>query len=71
MKNLESLLVPGAVINMKITNVKTKEQIILFAVDLDGHSVLVGPVIGRTEHNWFEKCWTLDKKEILKEYFLD
>lgn len=70
MKNFENLLVPGAVINVKITNILTKEQLILFAVDLDGHSVLVGPVTGRKEQDWFDKCWILDKQQILNEYYL-
>ncbi|WP_167324141.1 hypothetical protein [Paenibacillus lactis] len=68
MNKLEGLLVPGAVINKIITNVKTKHQIVLFAVDLDGNTVLVGPIMGRKDKDWFRKCWTLDKEDILKDY---
>lgn len=70
MNDLESLLVPGAVINKIITNINSRQSIVLFAVDFDGYSILVGPINGRSERDWFKKCWVIEKEIIIKEFYL-
>lgn len=67
---LIDLVVADSVPNIIIKNKKTGEKVVFVAVHNEGEAVALGPIDGRNDKLWLQRCWLISKKELVNNYEL-
>ncbi|ASA21938.1 hypothetical protein [Paenibacillus donghaensis] len=70
MSILSEVLISGSVPNKIVINKEDGIPYVIFAVHHQGEVIMMGPLLGRENKDWFNSCWLISKNDLLERYYL-